>query len=89
MGGHGCRWRCISHTKLQEVLRAALLAVNEEFLCLANLSDDASGSTAVAALRVGRQYIVGHVGDSRAMLCRHNTTTGNHTLGEVKVRALL
>ncbi|KAK9917046.1 hypothetical protein WJX75_000279 [Coccomyxa subellipsoidea] len=74
------RWPQVSHTKVQEVLRAALLAVNDEFLSKASLTEDQSGSTAVAALRVGHQYVVGHVGDSRALLCQHNNTVlGNDT----------
>lgn len=53
-------------------MRAVLLEVNEELL----LSKDQSGSTALAALRVGRQFTVGHVGDSRAVLCQYNATWG-------------
>jgi hypothetical protein len=85
-----CRWPQVSHTKVQEVLRAALLAVNDEFLSKASLTEDQSGSTAVAALRVGHQYVVGHVGDSRALLCQHNNTVlGNDTQSEESLMLLL
>ncbi len=79
-GYNVCRWQHVRHTELQGILRAALHAVSEEFLSEASQTNDQSGSTAVAALRVRHLYVVGHVGDSRALLCRRNTTTpGNGT----------
>ena len=48
---------------------------DEEFLQLARQeNDDDAGSTAVVALRIRNAFIIAHAGDSRALLCRLNST---------------
>lgn len=56
---------------LKAAMREAFRATEQQLL---EQADEQSGSTAVCVLLLGNQLVVGHVGDSRAVLCHAERT---------------
>ena len=70
------RWRRISGQAVEAAVRSAFLATDAAFLEQADAAGDSAGSTAVVALCFGQHFLIAHVGDSRALLCRRNDPAG-------------
>lgn len=65
-----CSWPQVSRLSIEQAIRNAFLAVDEAILGGAGRAGDPAGSTAAVAVSIGKQFVVAHVGDSRAVLCR-------------------